>query len=463
MLTGTLFYTNSRFRTDNTATPTGVPVGYGEYVQNVHNTPVEDTGISLVWSKRVSQYVPLLSFGVDYRIIDGEDVADIFDEAGVQTRTDIGRGKQAFTGGFAQISVTPVPSFEILASARYEYWNNNDGFIGTPGGPGDVPDKSATNLSPRLSLRYQVAPAFALRASAYQAFRAPNLDNLYRAFSTPFGIFLPNPALEPETLTGGEIGFDIQTARVRSQITFYDNTIDDLLTSRNLTPAELPPGFFFGSVSINAGQARSRGFEASLDWNFAPGWNAAFGYTYADSVITDNPLDPTTVGNQQGGVPANQASVGVNYEQPLGWQFLARLRWVERYFSDNAHTLPVGPSTVVDVGAAYRFSKRFEVFANVQNLFNEQYVADNSGFSPPLLLCNVERAIRVGDRQQDQAVVAGAMPMAIVVGLEVVDIDEQHCQRPTVPTRALPLRGANDVKVTAVVKAGQRVGDGERT
>ncbi len=105
-------------------------------------------------------------------------------------------------------------------------------------------------------------------------------------------------------------------------------------------------------------------------------------------------------------------------------------------------------------------------------------------------LCNVERAIRVGDRQQDhefvaavargqvcralqrladrladqgKAVVAGGMPMAIVVGLEVVDIDEQRCQRPMVPTRALPLRGANDVKVTAVMQTGQRVGDGERT
>ena len=103
---------------------------------------------------------------------------------------------------------------------------------------------------------------------------------------------------------------------------------------------------------------------------------------------------------------------------------------------------------------------------------------------------NVERAVRVGVRQQDhefvatvargkvgralqrlhdcpadggEAVVAGAMPMVVVVRLEVVDIDEQHGQRPMVPTRALPLRGADDVEVAAVVQTGQRVGDGERT
>ena len=54
------------------------------------------------------------------------------------------------------------------------------------------------------------------------------------------------------------------------------------------------------------------------------------------------------------------------------------------------------------------------------------------------------------------------MPMAVVVGLEVVDIDEQHGQRPLVPTSALPLRGANDVEVAAVMETGQRVGDRER-
>ena len=384
-LTGTVFYTNGRFRTDNTATPTGVPVGFGEFVSNVHNTPVTDTGASLVWSTRVNQYLPLLSFGADYRIISGEDVANIFDESGALVRVDVGRGKQQFAGGFAQASLLPVPALEILASVRYQYWKNYDAFLSLPGVTGNVPDKSETNWSPRLSLRYELVPQFALRAAAYKAFRAPNLDNLYRAFSTPFGIFLPNPALKPETLTGWEAGFDVQTASVRSQITYYDNTLKDLITSRNLDFSELPAGFFFGTVGINAGEARIRGVEATLNWEFARGWNALFGYNFADSVITENPLDPTTVGNQQGGVPRNQASASVSYTQPLGWQFFARLRWVQKFFSDNAQTLPVDEATVVDVSAAYRFTRRLELFGNIQNLFNNKYVADNSGFSPPLL------------------------------------------------------------------------------
>ena len=103
---------------------------------------------------------------------------------------------------------------------------------------------------------------------------------------------------------------------------------------------------------------------------------------------------------------------------------------------------------------------------------------------------NVEGAVHVGVRQQDhefvaaiarrkvgralqrmadcladrgKAIVAGAMPPVIVVGLEVVDVDEQHCQRPVVSTGAFPLVGEDDVEVAAVIKSGQRVDDGQRT
>jgi len=44
---------------------------------------------------------------------------------------------------------------------------------------------------------------------------------------------------------------------------------------------------------------------------------------------------------------------------------------------------PVGPSSVVDVSTAYRFSRGLEAFLAIQNLFDRQYIADN--FSQPLL------------------------------------------------------------------------------
>jgi outer membrane receptor protein involved in Fe transport len=233
-------------------------------------------------------------------------------------------------------------------------------------------------------LRYAVNPHLALRAAAYTAFRAPTLDNLYRAFSVPSGIFQANPALTPERLKGGEAGFDITTGRLRLQATAYYNRIEDLITSRNLDFSELPPGFFFGSRNINAGQAKSQGAELEADWRFDAHWQGALSYTYADSEITENDLDPASVGKQIGGVPRNRASLSITYRSPMGWRITPQLRWLQSSYGDNDHTLGVDEQLITDLSGAYALNDRTEFFVNIENLFDRRYIADNSGFNPPL-------------------------------------------------------------------------------
>jgi outer membrane cobalamin receptor len=381
----TVFGSDSDFTTQNTGGLEGVPENEAEFVQNVHHTPVQDVGASLVWSHSFSRnWLRSYSIGVDIHRISGEDLADIFDETGAQLRTDIGRGKQRFTGGFVQASIRPVEALEILASARYQSFDNFDAFDGTPGGLGNAPDTSESSVDPRVSLRYALSGTFALRAAYYTAFRAPTLDNLYRAFSVPFGIFYANPALVPETLKGGELGFDVHTSALRLQATAYDNIVEDLITSRNLDFSELPPGFFFGSRNINAGKARSRGVELETQWQVTPSLSTQLAYTYADSKITANDLDPASVGLQIGSVPRNRASVAMSYSSPQGWRITPQFRWVQASFADNDHTLPVDAQRLVDVAASYPFGDAIEAFVRIENLFNEHYIADNSGFNPPL-------------------------------------------------------------------------------
>lgn len=381
----TLFGSDSEFETNNTGGLEGVPENEAEFLQNAHDTPVEDLGTSLVWSStRESGWLRSYSIGADFHRISGEDVASIFDETGTLLRTDVGSGKQQFWGGFVQASIRPVDPLEILASVRYQSFENYDSFDGTPGGLGATPDSSETSVDPRISVRYAFTPNLALRGAYYTAFRAPNLDNLYRAFSVPFGIFYANPALVPETLGGGEIGLDVQTERLRMQVTAYTNTIDDLITSRNLEFDELPEGFFFGSRNINAGKARSRGVELETQWQMGSGFSSRFAYTYADSQITESALDPASVGRQIGGVPRNRASVALTYGSPRGWRITPQYRWVEKSFADNAHTLPVDEQNIVDLAVSYPFGDAIEAYLQIENLLDEHYIADNSGFNPPL-------------------------------------------------------------------------------
>jgi outer membrane cobalamin receptor len=381
----TVFGSDSDFTTDNTGGLDGVPENQAEFLQNVHRTPVKDIGASLVWSQSIATgWLRSYAIGVDYHRISGQDIADIFDETHSRIRTDVGSGKQRFWGGFAQASIRPTERLEILASVRYQSFGNFDAFDGTPGGLGHAPAASDTSVDPRLSLRYALSSLLALRAAYYKAFRAPTLDNLYRAFSVPFGIFYANPELVPETLRGGEIGFDVDTRSLRLQVTAYDNRIDDLITSRNLDFSELPDGFFFGSRNINAGKARSRGAELETDWQIASGFTAQFAYTYADSQITANDLDPASVGQQVGSVPRNRASIALSYRSPQGWRVTPQFRWVQASFADNDHALPVDAQKIVDLSASYSFSQSLEGFLQIENLFNQHYIADNSGFNPPL-------------------------------------------------------------------------------
>ncbi len=378
------FYEHSHFVTDNVGTPDGVEIGFGEFLQNHHTTPVDSTGASANWSMPMDGVIRLVTVGSDVQLISGEDRADIFDESGTQIRTDIGRGKQFFLGGFGQVDIFPSDNFEILASARIQNVRNFDGFDGV-GGLGDVPDKSDNSFDPRVSVHYNIAPQFALRSAAYTSFRAPNLDNLYRSFSVPFGIFEPNAQLSPEKLKGGEVGFDVYQSFLSFQFTAYISEIEDLITSRNLDFSELPPGFFFGTRNINAGKARAQGVEAAADLTITSGWNAHFGYAYMDSHIIENELDPASVGKQQGGIPRQQIEGSIAYRSADKWRASTRMRWVDDAWGDNANTLPIPSHFVTDFSVAFKVAKPVELFLDIQNLFDEEYIADNSGFSPPLL------------------------------------------------------------------------------
>jgi outer membrane cobalamin receptor len=380
-----LFGSTSRFTTYNTGAFDGIPASEAEYVQNLHHTPVDDLGSSLIWSKDFGVgLLRSIEVGGDFHRIDGEDLADIFDETGALVRTDVGSGKQRFVGVFAQASLRPSEPLEVLASVRYQSFENYAAYDGSPGGLGHAPDSSEDSLDPRISMRYALTQRLALRAAVYTAFRAPNLDNLYRAFSVPQGIFYSNPALVPEKLKGGEVGFDAHAGALRLQATLYYNTIDDLITYRNLADSELPPGFFFGSRNINAGKARAQGAELEADWAIGGPWSAAFGLTYADSQITENPLDPASVGLQVGGVPRGRANVSVSYAHSQRWRVTPQLRWIEKSYADNDHTLPVDEQTLVDLTATLAVNGKIDTYLSIENLFDAHYIADNSGFNPPL-------------------------------------------------------------------------------
>ena len=380
----TLFHHDSRFVTDNVGSPDDAPPNTIAFVQNRHRTPARDLGASLVWTQRFDGWLKELSAGIDYHGIKGRDVADIFDESGALVRTDLGGGRQRFIGGFVQASLRPIEPIELLLSLRYQDFYNYGGFDFTPGGPGPVANRHDSDIDPRLSVRYAVGAGIGLRAAAYRAFRAPTLDNLYRAFSIPGGIFLGNPNLAPETLEGGEVGVDILRPALRLQVTAFANSLKNALTFSPLSSSELPPGFFFGSRVVNAARARSRGVEAEANWSAGNRLEGYLTYGFVDSKVTRNRFDPASIGKQQPGIPRHKITAGLTWSGPGGLKLTPQVRYLPRSNGDSSGRLKMDEHIVVDLAASLPVGSRLELFAQIENLFDEDYIADNSGFSPPL-------------------------------------------------------------------------------
>jgi outer membrane receptor protein involved in Fe transport len=380
------WFQHSRFITFNTDVPSTGTVGFQEFVQNVHTTPADDFGASAQWTKSLGKKIQLVQLGTDFRRISGYDSAAIFDETGLQFRTDLGKGKQQFIGAFGQVALKPfVIPLEVTLSARYDHFRNYDGFDGNPGGSGPQPDKDKNSFDPRLALRYRVSNKLALRGAVYRAFRAPTLDNLYRGFSTTSGTFLPNSQLGPETMVGGEVGSDFHLGHFAAGITVFRNDVHNLIGSRNLADSELPPGFFFGSKNINVGKVRSDGIELTGEYAFSRNLVGNAAYTLTHSRALENPEDPVALGKQTANIPRNFAAAGLHWLPKPRWNLALQARWVDRSFGDSDHTLPQDSHFIADAHVDYQLNRMVQLFFSASNLLDRSYVATNSGFEPQKL------------------------------------------------------------------------------
>jgi outer membrane receptor protein involved in Fe transport len=396
-LSATYFHDDSHFVTNNPHLLTFTT----EYNSNIHTTTVSDNGASLILTQEMDGWLRSISLGGDVHTIFGHDLANYFQPSGaLAAPTIIGGGDQLFLAGFAQAKLVPVEPLEVMASLRYQYYQSSDGIDTFPPGFAAIPDTNNYRFTPRVDAHYRLDDQLALRGAYYQSFRAPTLDQLYRTYAdTTAGIFEGNPFLKPETLEGEEIGLDYKLPGVRSQFTFYNSHISNLITQRNLLPAEFPPilgvtcgfdpvsfTFLACTRNINAAAALARGFESEVTWQIGGGFSSEWTYTYTDSHYTSNPVDPTAEGQRLEGVPMHNASVGLTYDDPSSWQVTAVLRYMSKSYGD-AHPedgLIQNAHFVVDVSGSYPLTRYLQAYVAIQNLFDDRYIASNGGGAPIL-------------------------------------------------------------------------------
>src|SRR6185503_17943965 len=144
-------------------------------------------------------------------------------------------------------------------------------------------------LSPRLAALFHASPTTDLRASVYQGFRVPTLNELYRVFRVREDVTVANEHLKPERLTGGELSVQQRVGPVVGRVTGYWTEVQDLVI--NVTQAVRLPDCPAGTTCRqrqNVDLARIRGVEAELDYRPARSWRFLASYLLSDTEVLES-------------------------------------------------------------------------------------------------------------------------------------------------------------------------------
>ena len=339
--------------------------------------PSTSWGGSLQWNRRFASH--LVSSGADFRWVQGETDEAVFSPAGF-LRNRVAGGEQVIGGVFIQDVFTPDSRWELVAGVREDYWIAYDGFrqdtpppAGIPAGQ-SFPDLNRTAASPRLAALFHATPSTDLRASIYQGFRVPTINELYRVFRVRNDVTVANAQLRPERLTGGEIGVQQQWAPFNTRLTAFWNEITDLVTNVTLnTPLPDCPTGTTCRQRQNLDLARVRGIETELEFRPAKSWRVLATYVFLDTRVAAASQQRSLEGLRLPQVPEHSITLVVRHENPAWVNASVVTRYVGMQFEDDANTLPLGSYIVVDLLLSRAVAKLGEIFLGFENLFNQTY------------------------------------------------------------------------------------------
>lgn len=210
---------------------------------------------------------------------------------------------------------------------------------------------------------FRIAPAYEifstgtrLKASFGTGFRSPSLYELFSAYG--------NPDLEPEKSRGWDLGVEqgFLDDHLTLGVTYWEMDFENRI------------GYDMQIERYNQleGDTETRGVEISAGWNPVKDLFFNLNYTYTHT------RDPE--GNRLVRRPENQVGLTASYRFLEKWQVGMDARWVdERAASpyaldkDGNAIGTLDDYTVVNLSGSCDITDRFQIFARVDNLFDEYY------------------------------------------------------------------------------------------
>ncbi len=224
--------------------------------------------------------------------------------------------------------------------------------------------------TPRASVVYSLNDFLRLKGSLGQGFRAPSLTELYVTSVRRRGrdIYVPNPNLKAEKSTSYEIGIEGEYNVFRGALTGYYTEVDNLIESvfdRSEGQGRNRTSYF---QYRNIGEVTLKGIEMEGGVTLPKGFSLDGNFSWMD-------VQNKSGGEDVGGYPDYKAFVKLGYELPphqlranLRMSYMGRLT----YADGDRYSYPL-------FGAQLRkgFGPNLELFAGVENIFNERVERDD--------------------------------------------------------------------------------------
>jgi outer membrane cobalamin receptor len=339
--------------------------------------PTTSAGGGLQWSRRFGTNI--VSAGGDARWAKGETDERVYN-AGAFVRTRDAGGQQFIGGIFLQDVYTPMPALELVGGFRGDYWYSYDGTRhDTPPAAGVPAEQTFNDIerfipSGRVAALYHATPTTDLRASAYQGFRVPTLNEQYRVFRVRSDVTVANESLKPEELVGGELGVQQRWGPFEGRITAYWNDVHDLVANVTLT-SRLPdcPAGTTCRQRQNLDLARIRGFETELQLRPHRDWRFLVSYLFADARVVNAPQQPALEGKRLAQVPEHAVTAIVRFSRPSWFDATLTGRYVGPQYEDDLNTLPLGGYFVLDAMLSRAITKNVELYVAAENILDRVY------------------------------------------------------------------------------------------
>ncbi|MGB4400942.1 MAG: TonB-dependent receptor [Daejeonella sp.] len=265
-----------------------------------------------------------------------------------------------------------ISKFNVEAGLRYNWFNAT------------IPDETlgVVNIKPdalvfNAGINYG-AGSHNVYTSVSSGYRAPNIDDMGTLGIVDFRYEVPAFDLKPERNFNTEVGYKLQSEKLRGSLALFNNKLTNLIT-RVKSEGEIIDGYNVYRKE-NMENAFIRGGEASINWRPDERWivNSFTAYTFGKNNSKNEPLRrmPPLNGNTSVKFTLERFYIIGEFAWASGQRRLAQ-------GDRDDNRIPQGGTPgwqVWNTFAGYHY-KKFQFRLSLQNILNEDYRTHGSGIN----------------------------------------------------------------------------------